>query len=69
MNQTTGTVVLRCIFSRSGAVENISVIKDLPNGLTDKAVAAARQIRFIPGVKEGQFVSTWMQLEYNFNLY
>ena len=69
MNQTTGTVVLRCIFSRSGAVENISVIKDLPNGLTDSAVAAARQIRFIPGVKDGQFVSTWIQLEYNFNLY
>ena len=69
MSQTTGTVVLRCIFSKSGAVENIGVIKDLPNGLTDRAIDAARRIRFIPGFKDGNFVSTWMQLEYNFNLY
>lgn len=69
MSQTTGTVVLRCIFSKSGAVEQISVVKDLPNGLTDRSIEAARQIRFIPGMKDGHFVSTWMQLEYNFNLY
>jgi len=69
MNQTTGTVVLRCIFSMSGAVEHISVVSGLPDGLTDRAISAARQIRFIPGVKDGHFVSTWMQLEYNFNLY
>lgn len=69
MSQTTGTVVLKCIFSKSGAVENISAIKDLPDGLTERAIEAARRIRFIPGIKDGQFVSTWMQLEYNFNLY
>jgi TonB family protein len=68
-NQTTGTVVLRCIFSMSGAVEDIGVLKDLPDGLTDRAIDAARQIRFIPAVKDGHFVSTWIQLEYNFNLY
>lgn len=69
-NQTTGTVVLRAVFSASGAVENISVMKaSLPDGLTEKSIEAARRIRFIPAIKDGRFVSTWIQLEYNFNLY
>lgn len=68
-NAVTGTVVLRCVFSSSGAVTNIRVMSGLPHGLTEKAIAAARQIRFIPAIKDGQFVSMYIQLEYNFNLY
>jgi TonB family protein len=67
--QVTGTVVVRGIFSSSGAVENITVLRGLPEGLTESAVESARRIRFIPAIKDGRFVSTWMQLEYNFNLY
>jgi hypothetical protein len=26
-------------------------------------------LKFIPAVKDGRFVSMWIQLEYNFNLY
>jgi hypothetical protein len=37
--------------------------------LTERAIAAARQIQFLPAVKDGQLVSVAMQLEYNFNLY
>jgi TonB family protein len=69
MNGVTGTVVLRTVFSSSGAVKNLAVIKGLPDGLTENALAAAKQIRFIPAIKDGRFVSMWMQLEYNFNLY
>ena len=36
---------------------------------TEKAIGAARQIRFVPARKNGQPVSMYMQLEYNFNLY
>lgn len=68
-NQVTGTVVLRVIFSRSGDVTNIRAINSLPFGLTEKAIAAARQIRFSPATRGGQHVSVYMQLEYNFNLY
>lgn len=68
-NLTAGTVVLRCVFSSSGAVTNIRVVSELPNGLTGKAIAAARQIKFIPAVKDDKFVSIYIQLEYNFNLY
>jgi TonB family protein len=68
-NQITGTVVLRAVFSSSGSVTNISTIRGLPDGLTERAIAAAKQIRFVPAQKDGHPVSMWMQLEYNFNLY
>ena len=59
-NQVTGTVVLRAIFSMSGAVEDVTVVRGLPDGLTEKAIMAARQIRFIPAIKDGRFVSMKM---------
>jgi len=68
-NQITGTVVLRAVFSSNGSVANISTIRGLPDGLTERAIAAAKQIRFVPAQKDGHPVSMWMQLEYNFNLY
>ena len=64
-----GTVILKVVFSSSGKVTNIRVVQGMPDGLTERAIAAARQIKFIPATKEGKFVSMWMQLEYNFNLY
>jgi TonB family protein len=67
--QITGTVVLRCVFASDGTVTNIRVIQGLPNGLTEKAIEAARKITFKPATKDGVNVSMWMQLEYNFNLF
>ena len=68
-NQITGTVMLRVIFSSTGEVAQIHAIRTLPFGLTEKAIAAARQIKFVPAMKGGHPVSVFMQLEYNFNLY
>jgi TonB family protein len=68
-NQITGTVVLKCVFSSSGQVMNIRTVSGLPNGLTERAIAAAKMIMFVPATKDGHQVSMWMQLEYNFNLY
>jgi TonB family protein len=68
-NQITGTVVIKAVFSSSGQVTNIQAISRLPDGLTEKAIAAARQIRFVPAMKDGHPVSMYVQMEYNFNLY
>lgn len=68
-HQVTGTVVLRGVLSTSGGVTNIRLLSGLPFGLSDKAIESARQIRFIPAIKDGHFVSMYIQLEYNFNLY
>ena len=68
-NQIIGTVRLRVIFSSTGEVVQIRALDTLPFGLTERAIAAARQIKFIPAMKGGQPVSVFMQLEYNFHLY
>jgi TonB family protein len=68
-NQVSGTVVLRAVFSSNGTVTNIRTVSGLPNGLTERAMAAARQIRFSPATKDGRPVSQYIQIEYNFNLY
>jgi TonB family protein len=68
-NQVTGTVVLRAVFTSGGQVTNIKAVSGLPYGLTERAIAAARQIKFTPATKDGHAVSMYIQLEYNFNLY
>jgi TonB family protein len=68
-NQTTGTVILRCIFGANGRVFAFHIVAGLPHGLTAKAILAAREIKFIPATKDGRPVSMWMELQYNFNLY
>lgn len=68
-NQVTGTVVLQMVLSSNGSVTNIRAISGLPFGLTEKAIAAARQIRFTPAMKDGRAVSQYIRVEYNFNIY
>lgn len=68
-SSVTGTVVLKVVFARDGRVTNIRTVSGLPFGLTEKAIDAARKIKFIPAIKNGKYVSMWYQLEYNFNLY
>ena len=67
--QVSGTVVLKAVFASDATVKHIIVVRALPEGLTAKAIAAARSIRFVPATLNGQSVSMWMQLEYNFSLY
>ena len=67
--QTTGTVVLRGIFTSTGHFTNLRAISGLPNGLTERAIEAASNIKFIPAMKDGRYVSMHIQVEYNFNLY
>src|SRR6266705_189330 len=64
-----GTVVLRAVLSKDGQVTNIQVVRKLPHGLTQAAILAARNIEFKPAAKDGNPVSQYIQLEYNFNLY
>ena len=56
-NQITGTVVLRAVFSSGGSVTNIHAVSGLPDGLTERAIAAAKSIKFVPATKDGHPVS------------
>ena len=68
-NNVEGVVVLRVILSAQGTIVGVSVISGLPYGLTERAIAAARQIKFTPAQKDGVPVTVAMQLEYKFNIY
>jgi TonB-like protein len=68
-NQRTGAVVLKGTFTSSGHVIITDVIKPLRDGLTEKAIAAAKNIKFFPAEKDGQLVSVSLLLEYHYNLY
>lgn len=68
-NQINGTVVLRAVFSANGDVTNIHAVSGLSGGLTERAIGAAKQIKFVPARKDGHPVAMWMELQYHFNLY
>jgi TonB family protein len=68
-HQTAGTVTLEAILAEDGYVANITVTKELKDGLTEAAIDAARCIRFFPAEKDGRLVSQRIMLEYNFNVY
>lgn len=65
----TGTVRLRVVLGAEGRVRGISVIRGLPEGLTEKAIDASRHILFFPAEVDGRDVSQYATLEYNFNIY
>jgi hypothetical protein len=57
------------VLAASGKVINIVPLSRLADGLTEKAMLAASHIKFIPAIKEGRYVSQYVTIEYNFNIY
>lgn len=68
-NQVQGTVVLKVTFLASGQIGNVTTVSGLPYGLTEKAIAAAKAIKFKPAEKDGVPYTTSATLQYNFNIY
>ncbi|HYO64168.1 MAG TPA: TonB family protein [Pyrinomonadaceae bacterium] len=65
-NGTRGMVRLRIVLSGTGRVTLVTVLLHLPNGLTQKAIDAACDIKFTPAVKDGQPVAQRVVVEYHF---
>jgi TonB family protein len=65
----SGMVRLRVLLRADGVAKVLSVVKGLPDGLTEKAVEAAEKIRFQPAERDGRPVSSVITLDYNFNIY
>lgn len=68
-NGVQGTVTLRVTFLASGGIGSISTVKGLPHGLTEQAIAAARNIRFEPEMVNGQARTTTRPVSFTFNIY
>jgi TonB family protein len=65
----TGIVLLQVIVTPDGHVRNARVVRSLDSGLDQKAVAAVRQWRFQPALKDGKPVAVLVNIEVAFNLY
>jgi TonB family protein len=67
-NKIEGNVILHMVLRSNGEVSDIAVLKGLPHGLNDKAIEAARNIKFEPAIKDGHPVSQYVRVEYVFTL-
>ena len=68
-NHVTGTVILKVLFTEGGEVTIVSVVAELPYGLTERAIEAAKKIKFSPVELNGRKVSCPGLLQYDFNVY
>ncbi len=69
VNNVQGTVILKVTFLASGQIGGVSVIKGLPNGLTEQAIAAAKNIRFEPAKRGGTPYAVNKNVEYSFTIF
>jgi len=69
LHQITGIVRLLVIFTSSGQVRVTKVVKGLEDGLTERAIEAAKTMRFFPAEKDGRPVSQYSVIEYGFSIY
>ena len=65
-NKLQGTVRLAVTFLASGKIGNIEIVTGLPDGLSDMARVAAKNILFEPEKKQNEPITVTRQLEYLF---
>ncbi len=63
-----GAVTLKAIIDDEGGVTVVEILKGLPMGLTEMAVATVEQWKFKPAVREGEPVAVDYTLAMNFRL-
>ena len=62
----SGKVVLSVRFLAAGRIGTVEVLNGRPGGLSEAAVKAAKQIRFMPARQDGRLVNTVELVEYHF---
>jgi protein TonB len=63
-----GEVVLEIVVRRDGSVGDVRLLDGLPNGLSDRAIAAVRQWRWSPARRLGQAVDVIVEVSVEFKL-
>ena len=68
-NRVQGSVKLLVVFRSNGEIGDVTVLSMLPHGLTERAVDAAKRIRFSPKMLNGVPMDESTTVEYNFRLF
>lgn len=67
-NKVQGKVDMQAEFRSDGKIGEVKVVSGLKDGLDEQAVKVTRETLFLPGVKDGMFVTIWLPLSVEFNL-
>ena len=68
-NCIQGKVIIKVTFFANGSVGRIKVLKGLCYGLSNKAVEAAKFIKFKPEIKNNKAITVTKKVTYNFTIY
>jgi hypothetical protein len=66
---TIGAVLLRVTFLANGGIGPVTVVNELPNGLTQEAILASKKIVFLPKRVNGVPMNVVKLVEYKFSIY
>ena len=68
LNRVQGFVILRGVIDVEGRVQSLTVVKGLPDGLTESAMDTVRQWRYRPATQDGVPVAVHYVFNVNFSL-
>jgi hypothetical protein len=68
-NNYEGSVTMRVTFLANGGIGSVQPIDEIPYGLTEEAIKAARKIVFIPAKRNGINISESKRVQYSFTIY
>ena len=68
-NNIQGAVIVRVTFLASGQIGSVTPVSGLGYGLTEQAIAAAKQMRFEPQLKNGVPQTVTKPVQFNFTIY
>ena len=68
LDHASGRVILKVVFCPHGSVGRVGIVAGVSDQINERAIKAARQIKFEPAMKDGQRVAQYVQLEYEFDI-
>ncbi|HEY6328758.1 MAG TPA: energy transducer TonB [Blastocatellia bacterium] len=67
-NKVSGDVEVRVLIDKQGNTGNLQVISWLPDGLTEQAIRAIKEMKFSPALRSGQPVDYFVTIEIEFDM-
>src|SRR5262249_55232598 len=66
--RVVGTVILQVVIQTNGTADILKVVKPMPFGLTESALEALQEWRFMPAVRNGKEIPVAANIEVVFNI-
>jgi TonB family protein len=67
-NRVNGVIRARVLVDKQGNPDTVQVLRWLPDGLTEQAIRAVKEMKFSPAIRGGEAVNYLVILEIEFNI-